>query len=348
MMTWRVGRLVALVTAAAACSAEPVEESRRALAFDTVAIVGVREGNPSEMFGRVHSVAAGPAGDFFVLDLQTSNVSWFSAEGSYRGGITSSGGGPGELSGAIDLTLTAGGDLLVLDPDNARISTFRPTAPGLRYVGSRRHEIGGDNLCALRDRVFVNVLRNNALVHEVGDSAAPLNSFGRVPEPGGLESFGPYFRHLAKTMLVSGLILCTTDPDLVIAVSNSHPRIAAYRPDGRAAWSTTLADFHPTVYERTDRGGIRATQDPELGAHIAQAATRWDEATMLVQYEIRRNTPRPDTAEYHEIESRFLDLSTGAELTRRTDLPLVAATSGGLVYVRRNLPIPQVLVLERH
>ncbi len=329
----------------AACTQSDLPPGLADVRFDTVVTVGVAEGNERETFGFVQDIEPAGKGGFFLLDGQARSVSWFDGEGRFRGGINARGKGPGELTSPSDLAVLQDGSVLIVDPGNVRISRFQPTSEGLRFADERRHEFGG-RVCALGDRVFVHALRRGTLVHELKDGAEPAQSFGTPPALGGLDALGP-FRSLAEGMLLSGRLLCLPDRDLLVAASTSSARIQAFEPDGTLTWETTLNDFYPIRYIITKRGGLRHTLDPATGAHILQSFTRWDQNTLLLQYEVRKDGPAPEGREYHAIESRLLDLQTGREIARSRTLPLLAAIAGDYVYERRNLPIPQVTVLRR-
>ncbi|HUF69703.1 MAG TPA: hypothetical protein VMM79_13750 [Longimicrobiales bacterium] len=327
------------------CADEAGRFDPAAVRFDTLAVVGVAEGNDVETFGDIRAVEPTGDGGFLLLDGQGRSVSWFAEDGTYMGGVTARGEGPGELAFPVDIALTRSRDLVVLDPSNARLSWFALNDSGIDYTNQRRNELGGSQFCALGDRLYLSVPRNDAAVHEIGEGPEPVRSFGTPISTPGLESLGAA-RWLGESMIPAGPVVCVSEPDLIVTVGRSSPLIRAYTPDGDEVWETELSDFRPIKLQVKQNGGVGAAPSPEDGIHMALSASRWDNDLLLLQYEVRTGTGGPDASEYG-LESRFLELATGQEVHRSTELPLIAAASGRYAYEQRNQPVPQVAVLAR-
>jgi hypothetical protein len=117
--TWPI--LLAVALALSGCADASVHDPS-SVRFDTVTVVGVADGSDVETFGEIRAIEPAPDGGFFVLDAQDRSIAWFSRDGSYRGGVSSRGEGPGELSFPTDIAFTAGQSLVVLDPANTRLN----------------------------------------------------------------------------------------------------------------------------------------------------------------------------------------------------------------------------------
>lgn len=341
--TWPV--LLAVALASGGCADAGVHDPTN-IHFDTVTVVGVADGSDVETFGEIRAIEPAPDGGFFVLDAQDRSIAWFSHDGSYRGGVSARGEGPGELSFPTDIAFTASQNLVVLDPSNTRLSWFQAVDTGFAYLDYRRNELRGSQICALGDRLFLNGPRDGTAIQEIGEGEEPIGSFGAPIVTPGLESLGAA-RTLAESMIPVGPIVCLSEPDLVVIVGASAPYIRAYTLDGVPTWETELVDFRPVQLEVTERGGVRQATNPENGTHWAVSASRWDASLLLVQYELRTDARLPDGALDHELESRFIDLETGREVYQSRDFPLIAATEGPYAYEQRDLPFPQVAVLRR-
>jgi hypothetical protein len=239
----------------------------------------------------------------------------------------------------------SGPDVMVLDPGNARIDTYRADSRGMRLISSKRFTLGGRSICNLGEKLYANVLHQGSVVHEIGDTPAPIRSFGSAPAVSGLEALGA-FRGMAEGMLASGLIVCYDQPPLIIVAATAQPFISAYRADGSVVWSVRLRDYNQIAYELSPAGALRTRINASAGAHIAQQIVPWSNNTVLVQYEMRKPGARPDDSEI-VIETRIHDVRTGRELTRRRDLPYIAATAGPYVYFTTTDPFPQIRVMRR-
>ncbi len=118
--------------------------------FDTVATVGIMDGDDREVFGAIWEVASGPGGVFAVLDRQTPRISIFDAAGDFVGEVAGQGAGPGELARPYALTWTSDGELLALDPANARISAFRVEDGEAEGLEGALRAIAMEDLAAVR------------------------------------------------------------------------------------------------------------------------------------------------------------------------------------------------------
>jgi hypothetical protein len=345
---WGALAAVCGLVAVTACQAVDHSDELRHTAFDTVRIIGVVDGPQYETFGSIGAVEA--AGDgFVVLDGQAKTISWFDSTGRYIDGVTSAGRGPGELAEPDDIAVTSGGDIVLADRGVARISWFTRSSGGITFSRSARSELLADRLCAIGETVFIHALYSDSLIHEVAESGAVRQSFADRPQLANMGQLTGLARADAERQLAMGLISCMEDPDLVLLVPLGTTPIRAYDRQGRLRWSTLPSGHRSLAVEVFMEGRAhRFVAPPELGAHIPVSAVRWDRGVVLIQHAVRRtDVRRPDDADFHALESRFLDLESGHEIGMRSDLPLIVATDGDYAYHVRNRPVPQVIVLKR-
>ena len=87
--------------------------------------IGVLDGDPAYMFGRIRSVAVGGDGRIYAVDAQVPELRVFGPDGSHLGTWGRAGGGPGEF-GQPDggLAVLTDGRVVVRDPGNARLQVF--------------------------------------------------------------------------------------------------------------------------------------------------------------------------------------------------------------------------------
>jgi 6-bladed beta-propeller len=87
-------------------------------------VIGELEGPEEYIFGRIVSLAIGPAGEIFALDSQVPALRVYEPDGTYRTTFGRDGSGPGEYK-QPDGGMAVIGDRLVLrDPGNARFTVY--------------------------------------------------------------------------------------------------------------------------------------------------------------------------------------------------------------------------------
>lgn len=337
----------------AGCSGDPsppdTSQTLDDVTFDTLATVGVMDGDEREVFGSIWEVVAGPDGHFAVLDRQTPRISVFDASGDFVGEVAGAGEGPGELARPYALAWTPDGELLALDPANARISTFQIQSDGLEHVGSRRTEVWGTgNFCALDEGLFVAAHRDDHVIHQLNEAGRIDRSISAAPRPPEAESLEGTLRAIAMEDLAAVRLHCDPDRAHILEVGIMNPRIQLLEPDGTLIWSTELSEIFSLVPEVVNGGGVGMRVDEERGAHLARSVLPWDADHALIQYELRRLGPSPEGRQFHALDSRLIHTETGQEVARSNELPFLTAALPDERFLQlRNAPFPHVLILRR-
>jgi hypothetical protein len=331
----------------AACSEVGSQPEAVALAntkLEHVLSVGVSEGPPEQVIGRIIDLKAADDGSFFVLDAQTAQVGWFDREGTYRGGITDRGEGPGELARPTAIAV-AGDHLAVMDPRNTRLNLYRTGPTGIEYLRALRGAFSTldavRNVCALDQFWYVHTRRDGLMVHAVDPAGSFVRSFKperQVSE----QAFGNY-TDIVRAQSSAGHVLCAADRQLVVSIDQFSASVRAYSPAGDSIWATDVPNIRPVRFIIDEQGELGLEETSDEGLHFGRTVVRWSASSVLVQYEISRTEPIPG----QNIESVELSLASGEELGRTTAFPLIGDVSGDLVYAYRNDPFPQVLVLRR-
>ena len=91
------------------------------------------DASPDALLASITSIAEGPDGSIYVLDLDDRNVKAFDRDGKYLRTISRQGQGPGELSAPVSVHWTVGGELAVVDA-RRRILFFDAGGKHLRDV----------------------------------------------------------------------------------------------------------------------------------------------------------------------------------------------------------------------
>ncbi|HEX2168258.1 MAG TPA: 6-bladed beta-propeller [Longimicrobiales bacterium] len=96
--------------------------------------VGVVEGEESEMFSGIRSIAFDTADNMYVLDGQNTRVVVFDSKGSFVRQFGKKGGGPGELQAPLGMDIAADGTVVISDIANRGFVVFRPDGEYVRNV----------------------------------------------------------------------------------------------------------------------------------------------------------------------------------------------------------------------
>jgi len=305
-----------------------------------IASVGVLDGAEEFVLGTVRDVRASGDGSFFVLDGSGRLVRWYDSDGSYRGGLTTKGQGPGEIEIPLAIDVSSDGTLSVLDLGNRRISVYRTTSGDLPFVASMSvplspYSYNERNLCRVADRWYLQHLMEGSVIRAYGEDGSVLHSW-QTPHPpseGDLGGLTP----IAEIVMNSGMLLCAEDQSRIVAVGLRSETVRAYSLDGALLWERQIEGLVPERYE--DLG------NPSDGTHVGISLVRWSEGSALIQFEhwtgLRRT---PDSV---RIESIEISLDDGQEVSRTDQLPVIVEVAWPLVYSYENEPFPRVLVLER-
>ena len=96
--------------------------------------IGSESDAEEAMIFEIRSVQAGDAGEIFVLDGKVQQVKVYGPDGRHLRTIGKKGQGPGELQSPSRMTMTADGNLCILDVGNSRVSLFSPDGTCLKEV----------------------------------------------------------------------------------------------------------------------------------------------------------------------------------------------------------------------
>jgi hypothetical protein len=311
---------------------------------DTLAIIGVAEGDSTQEFGQLIAAGIGESGDVVLLDLRRPGVFWFDSTGHFRA-VTTVGRGPGEVAQPRAITASHTGAVLVLDPANPRLSYLRESG-GRVVVDSAINTVHvSTSLCELAGDAYAGFLLDGMVAHAVGSDGRPHRSFGPEPTLPQFDAAGD-LGVLARRQIVEPRLFCDSPRDQVVLAGRSHPLVRAYDSSGSMTWSAELEDVHSIAFELTGTGAVQGVPDPVHGASFVRSMVAWGPQHVLIQYVRSFQGGPPEGREFSGIDSRLLDLTTGAEVARSDELPLIAATRGDRSVVIENVPYPRAIVVR--
>jgi hypothetical protein len=88
--------------------------------------IGQLDGPQEYAFGQVQSAAVEAGGGFYLYDLNDRQIRRYDRTGKFLNLVGKRGGGPGEYQHASGMAVTGDGLLIVLDPQNSRVTYFHP------------------------------------------------------------------------------------------------------------------------------------------------------------------------------------------------------------------------------
>ena len=302
--------------------------------------LGRLEGASGDVFGLIEDVAEGPDKDIYVLDSRLQKLKRFSSAGELLGETGRSGRGPGEFYAPRRLAVTQGGEVLLFDPGNRRINTYDRELRLLEDVPLRWLF---EDFCLLGDRWFFQRLMDGFTIHELSREGEVLQSFGRAPEVP--RNIPPGSRDRVRRNLAHAQLVCDSEEDLVIAVSQTSPRITVHSSTGRLLWRAEIPEYLQVTLTPTIRGTIAHVPDPETNSqHYLGSTALLPSRGLLIQLSVIGG----DNSELDggQIDSWILDLDSRQFSFRSDSLPRVLDIGIGGTYLVANVPFP-VLVRSR-
>lgn len=298
-------------------------------------VIGGTGARPEQAFGRIADVVVDASGNTFVLDAQTVDVRWFGPDGRWRGSAGGAGSGPGQLRGPQHLASSRTGEVLVLDPLNRRIATYRTGDTGLEHV-SDVPSMPAIDFCAMGDALYLVRIATDSVVTILDRNGRITGAWGALilPEPG--HNLPP--DEMRLEMDNQARILCDAGTETVTLLYERLPVVRRYDRRGELLWEAGIEDYHQVQDVRTpDESEWMIAPDPATGtAHSGRAITTGPEGTLIV-------TLYEGSAEGGRFDARVLNAADGSEL-RRAESPMIivsATVSGTIGYV--NAPVPSVL-----
>ena len=125
-------------------TSDPGDAVYAAVAEQAALSIGLLDGPPELLFGRIASVARDERGNLIVADRQANEIRVFDAEGAHLRTLGREGEGPGEFQGLNGAWPVPGGGIVATDNDLDRITHFDPDgarAGTARFAGLEEDEI---------------------------------------------------------------------------------------------------------------------------------------------------------------------------------------------------------------
>ena len=327
-----VAALALSALAAIACSTQSDngrgEEAPFDLQFGLEDVLTV--GDP-DAFGQIADLVVDAGGNIYVLDGYNKKVLRFAGSGDLLATAGGEGGGPGEFRFPSAIAIFQDTTLFVLDPGNMRMSAIDVANEQLAFVDDITLPVPATDICVLGERLFLLGLSEGNALHEITTQGEIINSFGPPQDD------DPIMQELTS----AGYLICDDASGTIVFFPLAFPHVRAFSPSGEFRWGSELADYHQTVYERSDRG-IRPRPAASGKVSGAVGSALLSSGVVLLQLRVLTATPGGEQS----IDSRLLSLDSGTEIGRRDDLPQILHTNGALAYGYASDPYPRVTVYD--
>jgi hypothetical protein len=300
--------------------------------------IGALDGAPEQVFGEIADAAVDQWGRFVVLDARYNQLRLYDGRGRFIAAGGGPGAGPGEFQSPAALALQGDSTVWVLDRRAARVSRFHLGQDGFRFVDSFQLRVGGDDLCALGDHLFVYGLgaEGTETVHRYSAAGRSAGSFGIV-----YTGSNP----LVRRQLLMGRLTCAEEDGLVLAMSNFLPEIRAYSADGALRWRSVFPDHLPILMEENAEGVRQGMPGHGRGYHYAASLVATTPGHAVVQLAHLTLTSIRSPYPFARLDTYVLDTRTGRGEHAGSDLPLLVYMGDRQALSARADPFPRLTLL---
>jgi hypothetical protein len=295
--------------------------------------VGSPATSEAEEFGQVSQGLLLSDGTAVVLDDNKLRLVAISAGGQRIQVASRSGAGPGEMEHPGDLFLL-GASVALIDNSLARLSVFTLTSGRLAFARAGSLATVPKAVCGAGDGIIEAHYEatSRTILHRRAVNGKEVESFGSPVITTGTDRI--------NDAVTQGKLLCLTTPNAVLFVAMTGD-VFKYRGDGTLLWKHHLNDFFPVEVTEVGPTTVRFRYYPEPAkkSEASVSVIQVADHLALLQFGIQTRAARPAFA---GIESRLIDLRTGAEVGHQTDLPIVLASRDNRLLISSAEPEPWV------
>ncbi len=303
-------------------------------------VIGVNEGDLSEMIGSIRDVATDYRGTLFVLDREYNHVRVYDYDGSFISMFGGPGEGPGELLGPQKLLIADQGRTIAVRDGGRAVDIFeRQDSTTFRVRSSFATEEAGFAGCAMNGYLYLLGFSHEleGVIHKYTLEGERVASFGAP-----YKSSNPMIREDLSTR---GLLACSEEEGIVAWAREYIPVLTGFTEIGEVAWQVFFADFksHKIIESQAEDGTPQVMfYRPEVGESIF--GTLFTDSSgnyFYVGY-----TTMVDSANsrlHSKIHLFRVDARTG-EGTYLGDAPHVYAVDTNHIITMDNYPFPQVKI----
>ena len=297
-------------------------------------------GEGPEVFGFIWDVEMDAAGNIYVLDTDYREIRVFDSAGRHVESFGSSGDGPEQFRAPRRMALLDDGRLVISDRGN-QLKVFAKSPEGYRHSRTVRASVTPDDLCSVRDRIFVSGWRSdgNVVVHEIATHSQ-----------GSDRGFGNGYQadnELVRGQMSDGLVACTSHPDRVLFGFSLLPLVRAYDADRRdLLWTAQVQDYAQMGITElrypNERSAVRFSHKGIVENLVLMHGISSKHVLMQTG---RGTRPGPDESPVDpQIRTYLVDAATGNGALVSDSLPLIMAADATRHVAVWFTPYPQLEV----
>jgi hypothetical protein len=259
-------------------------------------------------------------GRLMVLDAQSERINVYSAAGSYLFNLPTAGARQRKIIPRA-FALGSHGLVGVIELYGHALSLFRLRTDTAVFLRRINFPTAPNSVCALGRDLFVDLTESDGAVFRIRDDTQVSIAFT-----------APYDKTIPEMQryLHDRSLSCIEFANMILAVSPMFPVITAFSETGQLKWRQILAEFRQISISQISKTQMLVSV-PKTGYQTFSTGFPVNGSIVALQL---RHVSRADVNPLPNpsIETRFLSLSTGQEISRTSQIPEVIAANSKVMY----------------
>lgn len=315
--------------------ADPQGTAEMALSPAALATIGTEGGAPPTVFSSMTSAIFVDDTTVAIIDEAMHEVRVFTTTGRYLQTVGRDGRGPGEFRRPVAIAMTPTGQLLVSDTQR-KLHVFARGPNGFAFDHAIPMTVSISSMCYMGDVLYVSgaTLEDVRLIRAIDGEGKITASFGMI-----YNSSNP----MINWQVAQGRIACDGERGLVLYMAGSLlGEVRAYRTSGELVWRVRVPEYRTNIIHDV-ANGFQMERSP-VGVDADASLVRVTESGVLAQWTFRSVADVEAKAAASQVNSVWIDVTTGTASYLGSAIPRIAATRSGTALVLSPEPIPQLMV----
>ncbi len=286
----------------------------------------VGDPQPSEVeeFGYIDGAYLLGNGVVVVRDLKKKRVTMVDSAGNVRV-LARTGEGPGEVIEPSGAFVVDSNEIAVVDNGQRRVVRYVVDGGSATIDTSYRTTGAPIDVCGLRSGGYAGFEfdpQTESTVQIADSVGQRIRSIG-----------SPFLKaslRLNRYTAIGKVVCIPGENEIVLATILGD--VVAYATTGRVLWRRVVPDFDPPLFKEVGRSVVLgAVPDSAKRGLWLRSFTQVGDGLAVLQYEVSERMSLGGgkvKVDQTGIESRLIDLKSGAEVGRQSDLPFVMSTFG--------------------
>ena len=277
---------------------------------------------------------------FLVLDSRHNELRVFGPTGTFIGAWGRPGTGDGSFRSPTALVVGPRGEVIVADRGN-NLKLFQWFSSSYVFRSSIHVPFVPEDLCLFEDALYVRGWTSqNLTINQYTKDGAHVRSFGTGYQDD---------QRLVREQLSDGLIACSDDESVIVAIFEHLPFIYAYSSDGEQLWVSKIDDFRSmTITDTTTPNGKKVvTFDSRAEFDYASSLLPGPGGSFVLQTTRMRVAGRVEEKEISTVVHTYLiEARTGIGAYVSDELPLLREIHLRQVIAVEQEPFPRVVIYD--